>query len=147
MKRPNDKLEHLNDKINKLQYQELKQAKEEIKKSDSDEDSEVGPKFEEGGQEFLNATMNLIKKPSETDRPAPSKELEDELSRMFSSAAKKRVKGPQLPADQELDTKKYLGVVDKKLTEEEEDQRQAAIKDYMNEYNTHFRQKTLLEEH
>ena len=69
----------------------------------------------------MNATMNLIKKPSDTDHPAPSKELEDELNRMFSGAAKKRVKGPQLPPEQELDTKKYLGVIDKKLTEEEEE--------------------------
>lgn len=42
----------------------------------------------------MNTTLNLIKKPSEDERPAPSKELEDELNRMFSGAAKKRVKGP-----------------------------------------------------
>ena len=40
---------------------------------------------------------------------------------MFSgAAANKRVKGPQLPPQQEIDTQKYLGVLDKKLTEEEE---------------------------
>ena len=103
-----------------MQYQEPRVPKEESKKSESDEDSEVGPKFDEGGSEFLNATLNLIKKTSDSDHPAPSKELEDELNRMFSGAAKKRVKGPQLPADQYVDTKKYLGVIDKKLTEEEE---------------------------
>ena len=95
---------------------------EEAKRSDSESDSEIGPKFDEAGQEYLSATLNLIKKPEEEERPAPSKELEDELNRMFSGAAKKRVKGPQLP-ESEIDTKKYLGVIDKKLTEDEEVQR------------------------
>ena len=40
---------------------------------------------------------------------------------MFSGAiANKRVKGSQLPPQQEIDKKRYLGVLDKKLTEEEE---------------------------
>jgi hypothetical protein len=65
---------------------------------------------------------------------------------MFSGAAKKRVKGPEMKAEEEED-KRYLGVKDKKLTVEEEGERQAAIQDYMNEYNSHFRQKSLLEEH
>ncbi len=46
-----------------------------------------------------------------------------------------------------MDPKKYLGVVDKKLTAEEEDQRQVAIKEYLEEYNKQNRQKSLLEEH
>ena len=67
---------------------------------------------------------------------------------MFAGAASsKRVKGPQLPAEDPEMAKRYLGVVEKKLTVEEDQQRQEAIQDYMTEYNSHFRQKTLLEEH
>ena len=52
-----------------------------------------------------------------------------------------------MPEDQPVDTKKYLGVIDKKLTEEEEQYRQSHIAEYMEDYNTNFRQKSLLEEH
>ena len=40
--------------------------------------------------------MGLIEKPSNDSIIAPSKDLEDELNRMFSGAASKKVKGPQL---------------------------------------------------
>ena len=101
----------------------------------------MGPKLEGGASEFLQSTLSLINKPDEEVAVAPSKQLEDELNRMFAGAPTKRVKGPYLPpgGDQELDSKKYLGAIDKKLTEEEEQQRQAAIGDYMNDYNEHFR--------
>ncbi len=57
-----------------------------------------------------------------------------------------------------MDTKRYLGVIDKQLNEgkckihslniiDEEAERQKVIKDYMEEYNSHFRTQTLMEEH
>jgi hypothetical protein len=50
---------------------------------------------------------------------------------MFSSASKgyKRLKGAQIgpAAEPEIDKKRYLGVVEKKLTEKEEQKRQEAI--------------------
>lgn len=38
-------------------------------------------------------------------------------------------------------------MVDRKLDEQEEQERQQAIRDYMEEYNAQFRTKTLMEEH
>jgi Ca2+-binding EF-hand superfamily protein len=64
--------------------------------------------------------MGLISK-SDTDKMAPSKDLEDELTRMFNSVASS--KRPKLTNQPEIDTKRYLGVVDKKLTDEEEELR------------------------
>ena len=67
--------------------------------------------------------MTLLNKPD--IEIAPSKELEDELTRMFNGAASgghKRLKGPMGPSQKEpeYDAKRHLGVIDKKLTEEEE---------------------------
>ncbi len=45
---------------------------------------------------------------------------------MFSGAAHKKLRGPTMPKqkEQEIDAKRYLGVIDKKLTPEEEEKRQ-----------------------
>lgn len=109
---------------------------------DSD-DGEFGPKFEQAGEDFLQTTLGLIDK--KDDYQGPSKELEDELNRMFSGAGKKRQRTNV--QEKPIDPKLYLGVVDKKLNEEEEEERQRVIKDYMTEYNSHYRTKSLLEEH
>jgi len=62
------------------------------KESDEDEGS-VGPKIEKAS-EFLQSTLTLIKKPEEEEVIVPSKQIEDELNRMFAGAPTKRVKGP-----------------------------------------------------
>ena len=49
MKGGENRLDQLKDKIHKLQYHEPIVKEEEAKKSDSESDSEFGPKFDEAG--------------------------------------------------------------------------------------------------
>eukprot|EP00347_Sterkiella_histriomuscorum_P011129 403373648 len=139
-----DRLAQLSAKLNEMQYQKVEDLRGES-------DDDVGPKVpkeiqEKPGSEFLQATMGLIEQNKDSYQ-GPSKELEDELTRMFSGAANKRQKNSSNAQDHEIDPKKYLGVIDKKLNEDEELERQQAIRDYMDEYNSQFRTKSLLEQH
>lgn len=111
-----NKLEAMNQKINNMQYEKVKAPEPE---SEEDEDL-AGPKFEldTAGSEFIQSTMNLIEK-DKSEMLATSKELESELDRIFSGAATKRQRVNPKYVTPEADTTKYLGVVDKKLTEGE----------------------------
>lgn len=81
----------LSEKINQMQYQRVQDLR-----GDSDED--VGPKApadlvqDKPGAEFLETTMGLISADKKDTYSGPSRELEDELTRMFSGAANKRQK-------------------------------------------------------
>lgn len=64
---------------------------------------------------------------------------------MFKSAEKGRGNKYDVVPEGDQSKRQYLGVIDKKLTPEEEALRQQAIQEYLEEYNSQFRTKSLLE--
>lgn len=81
----------LSAKINDMQYQRVEDLRD-------DSDDDVGPKppsdieQEKPGNEFLETTMGIINADKKDSYSGPSKDLEDELNRMFSGASNKRQK-------------------------------------------------------
>lgn len=107
---------------------------------------------ENKGAEFLESTMGLL-----NQHKQQQEEIADEFTKLFSAPVRKRQRGDdKYLAKAQTDPRKYLGVVDVQLTEgnsipniflEQEAERQNAIQEYMQEYNSQYRQKTLMEEH